>query len=81
MRNAQRFSRGPSTKAAPAFVGERASPRPGAIQETADQPEDSPASYLAGGCSTLSSLNRRSVTEVAPRRSLLIVKTRSGRGG
>ena len=35
-----------------------------AIQESASQPEDSPASYLAGGCSTLSSLNRRGVTEV-----------------
>ena len=35
-----------------------------AIQESAYQPEDSPASCLAGGCSTLSSLNRRGITEV-----------------
>jgi hypothetical protein len=35
-----------------------------AIQESVYQPEDSPASSLAGGCSTLSSLNRRGVTKV-----------------
>jgi hypothetical protein len=34
-----------------------------AIQESAYRPEDSPASCLAGGCSTLSSLNRRGITE------------------